>query len=509
VVAALAALAAGALAVGIILATNTGSSQGASPAAKTAGATTVQRRNLVATDTESGTLGYANPQTVYNRMQGTVTWLPAVGQLIKPGHALYDVDNKPVTLFDGSTPAYRTLSSGISDGPDVKELNRDLVKMGFDPTHEITVNDTWQTGTTDAINRWQASLGEPQTGSITLGQVVFLPGDQRVTSVDAVLGSTGSSSGSGSSGGGSGSGSSAASSTAGTAAPHPLFASLETTTPTRTPPPTTNPSSGCKPKARKSKCTPSSEAALLALLKAETAELQKSLASSGHGTTGGVPGASAGGSSAGRGGASGSAPAAGAMGAPARSGTSASGSGASASSASAGAAAEPILETSSNRLDVVVDLDATKQSEAEVGEPVTVQMPSGSVVNGRITKVSPIAQNSGSSSGSGGSSSGSSGSSSGTPSATIPVTIQLRGRVPASGLDQAAVSVNFEQQKASGVLSVPVTALLATAGGGYAVQEAAPPHRLIPITPGLFAAGYVQISGAHIYSGLQVTNSQG
>ena len=59
------------------------------------------------------------------------------------------------------------------------------------------------------------------------------------------------------------------------------------------------------------------------------------------------------------------------------------------------------------------------------------------------------------------------------------------------------------------MLSVPVTALLATAGGGYAVQEAAATHRLIPVTPGLFAAGYVQISGAGVYSGLQVTDSQG
>jgi hypothetical protein len=136
-------------------------------------------------------------------------------------------------------------------------------------------------------------------------------------------------------------------------------------------------------------------------------------------------------------------------------------------------------------------------------------MPSGGVVNGKITQVSPIAQSSSSSAGSGSSSSGSNGNSSSTPSATIPVTIELGGRVPASGLDQAAVSVNFEQQKANRVLSVPVTALLATAGGGYAVQEAAPPHRLVPITPGLFAAGYVQISGSQIYPGLQVTDSQG
>jgi hypothetical protein len=32
---------------------------------------------------------------------------------------------------------------------------------------------------------------------------------------------------------------------------------------------------------------------------------------------------------------------------------------------------------------------------------------------------------------------------------------------------------------------------------------------LLAVTPGLFAAGDVQISGADIYPGLQVTDSQG
>ena len=69
--------------------------------------------------------------------------------------------------------------------------------------------------------------------------------------------------------------------------------------------------------------------------------------------------------------------------------------------------------------------------------------------------------------------------------------------------------MNFAQAEATGVLSVPVTALLATAGGGYAVQEAGAPHSLIPVTTGLFAAGYVEISGPGVHPGLAVTDSQG
>ena len=57
----------------------------AADARSAAGSATVERRNLVQTDTESGTLSYAGPQTVYDRLSGTITSLPNVGQVIRPG----------------------------------------------------------------------------------------------------------------------------------------------------------------------------------------------------------------------------------------------------------------------------------------------------------------------------------------------------------------------------------------------------------------------------------------
>ena len=89
------------------------------------------------------------------------------------------------------------------------------------------------------------------------------------------------------------------------------------------------------------------------------------------------------------------------------------------------------------------------------------------------------------------------------------MTITPQGHHTGAGLDQAVVSVNFTQAVANNVLTVPVTALLATGGGNYAVQEVAAPQELIPVTTGLFAAGDVQISGPGIYPGLHVTDSQG
>ena len=224
------------------------------------------------------------------------------------------------------------------------------------------------------------------------------------------------------------------------------------------------------------------------------AELKSAKSSAGKSSTGssGSSGVSARSGGGGGGSASSSA---------ASSGSGSSSSGSSASAASGAASADPILGTSSTDLVVTVDLDATKQSEAVLHEPVTVELPDGSTVNGKITAVSPIAQST--------SSSSTASTSASAPSATIPVTVSLQKHTDTSALDQAAVSVNFEEQVANNVLSVPVTALLATQGGGYAVQEASVPHKLIPVTPGLFAAGYVQISGPDVQAGMQVTDSQG
>jgi Putative peptidoglycan binding domain len=516
----LGALALVAVAVGLIVSAEVpGTSRGANSPSPSSGAATVERRDLVQTDTESGTLGYASPATVYNRVSGTITWLPSVGQEVKPGGTLYKVDNSPVVLFDGTTPAFRDLSAAVSDGPDVAELNRNLVNLGF-ADGEIALDDTWQPGTTDAVERWQASLGETETGVITLGQVIFLPGPQLITTVDTVLGSTGGAGGSGASGSGasgSGSGSSTGASLEGSA-PRPEFVSLTTTTttpasgttgptgPTGPQGPTSSPNGRGPGGGGASSSSTLQLKALIALLQAEIAELKSEKRSASTLSASPARAGSAASTSGARGGGGGGA-------SSSAGGGSASGSGAGGSSAAGGASgagsqAEPIMQTTSTQEVVTVQLDATKQSEAVVGEAVTVQLPDGSTTDGKITQVSPVAQSSSSSSGSGAGGAAAGGSSS-SPSATIPVTITLTGHTRLSGLDQAAVSVNFAQQRATGVLSVPVTALIATQGGNYAVQTATTPHRLIPVTPGLFAAGYVQISGQGIYPGLQVTDSQG
>jgi hypothetical protein len=107
--------------------------------------------------------------------------------------------------------------------------------------------------------------------------------------------------------------------------------------------------------------------------------------------------------------------------------------------------------------------------------------------------------------------SGASGQGSGTSPAAIPVTISIgTTRIPA-GLDQAPVQVSITQQRDRNVLAVPVTALLALPGGGYAVRLGDPARRLIPVTTGLFdyATGVVEVTGRGLAAGQVVEVAQG
>ncbi|HEY7199856.1 MAG TPA: hypothetical protein VIC57_06580, partial [Candidatus Dormibacteraeota bacterium] len=54
------------------------------------------------------------------------------------------------------------------------------------------------------------------------------------------------------------------------------------------------------------------------------------------------------------------------------------------------------------------------------------------------------------------------------------------------------------------VLTVPVAALLALPGGGYAVETADGRHRRIPVRTGVFSHGLVEVSGAGLTDGLRV-----
>jgi peptidoglycan hydrolase-like protein with peptidoglycan-binding domain len=145
------------------------------PAAPPVTVATVVRTGLTATVLTSGTLGYAATDPVVNQLAGTYTALPAPGQAIRPGQDLYRVDNLPVVLMRGGTPAWRAFTPGMTGGPDVTELQRNLIALGYAAGLLAAPTGQYDALTEDAVFRWQQAAGYPVTGEIDLGQVDFLP----------------------------------------------------------------------------------------------------------------------------------------------------------------------------------------------------------------------------------------------------------------------------------------------------------------------------------------------
>ena len=368
-----------------------GSGEGRGAGPKAAGRTaTVQRRDLVQREDVDGTLGYAGSHTVIHRLatgsgsggdgagkgggsrqspgggsgsggsgggstgSGTVTALAREGSVVKAGGQLYRVDNRPVILMYGSTPAYRSLGLGSADGPDVRQLERNLVALGFGAG--VTVDRHFSAATAAAVMRWQKSLGMRRSGGVEAGRVVFLPGPQRIGNREVGVGQT-------------------------------LAAGAE------------------------------------------------------------------------------------------------------------------VVATTSTRRVVVVDLDVAKQDLVRRGDRVTVTLPDGSTVDGRVSRVGRVARKKGGSGGDGGDAGG--GGDDG--ELVVSVSVVLGSLKGTARLDRAPVTVGIAQETKRDALAVPVAALLARPGGGYGVEVVAGGRRrVVTVETGLFADGLVEISGRGVREGVKV-----
>jgi peptidoglycan hydrolase-like protein with peptidoglycan-binding domain len=174
------------IAAGVLMLVLGGSGSGAATGSTAGGATgTVERRTLAERLTATGTIGYAGETTVLARLSGTVTALPAIGEVVRRGEPLYALAGEPVLLMYGAVPAYRTLAEGVAKGKDVEQLERNLESLGYSPG---VVDDHFTYATAAAVTAWQEDLGLEATGEVELGRVAFLRGPQRVTELEATLG---------------------------------------------------------------------------------------------------------------------------------------------------------------------------------------------------------------------------------------------------------------------------------------------------------------------------------
>jgi peptidoglycan hydrolase-like protein with peptidoglycan-binding domain len=161
----------------------TGGTEPASAGPRALPTVPVTQGDLVATLQQPGRLGYSGSYTVVGQRPGTVTATPGPGQVIKRGQQVYAVDQRPIPLFYGSLPFYRSLSAG-SEGADVRQLERNLDALGY----HLTVDDRYTSGTARAVRHWQEDLGVPETGTVAPGDAVVAPGEVRVGSVNLLVG---------------------------------------------------------------------------------------------------------------------------------------------------------------------------------------------------------------------------------------------------------------------------------------------------------------------------------
>jgi hypothetical protein len=334
---------------------------GSTPTSVRVATAAVVRTDLASTTQMSGTLGYAGSYAVTGQRAGTVTAEPQPGQVITRGQPAYEVDSTPVYLFYGARPSWRSLAPGVTEGPDVRQLEQNLTALGFADPADLTVDDTFTWATGEAIRRWQQATGQTDTGQLALGAVTYQPGPLRVVGVSVALG-----------------------------APAP-------------------------------------------------------------------PGL-------------------------------------------------PVLAATSTTPIVTVAVPPAQTFLIHARDMVTVTLPAGNDTPGRVESVSSVATGAPDASGPGGSSGSGSGSGSGgAGQATVAARVTLTHPADAANLDQAPVTVNVTDRAVTGVLAVPITALVALAGGGYGVYvDAAETRRLVGVTPGLFATTLVEVTAPGLHIGDQV-----
>ena len=148
----------------------------------------------------------------------------------------------------------------------------------------------------------------------------------------------------------------------------------------------------------------------------------------------------------------------------------------------------PVLATSSADTSVAVALPAEDQGILAAGDTVTVILPDNRRVPATVTEVGTVASQT-----QGG-------------DATFEVTVLLDDPSAAAGLDEAPVDVEVVTDSRLDVLAVPVTALVALAEGGYAVEVEQPDGsvRVAAVEPGFYSSGLVEITSGAVNAGDRV-----
>ncbi|MER6915323.1 peptidoglycan-binding protein [Streptomyces sp. NPDC000594] len=177
-------LAAAALGAGALVYGGGGTGSGNGAGERPPATTTITRADLIQSETVDGRIDFAQHRPVRPAVAGTVTVAAVKGATVRRGQALYELDDKPVSLLYGPVPAFREMKVG-SRGSDVLQLERNLAALGHGAG--VLVDPFYDEATEAAVERWQKTLNRTPTGRVGLGHVVFQPEEVTVVRADAAL----------------------------------------------------------------------------------------------------------------------------------------------------------------------------------------------------------------------------------------------------------------------------------------------------------------------------------
>ena len=157
-----------------------------------------------------------------------------------------------------------------------------------------------------------------------------------------------------------------------------------------------------------------------------------------------------------------------------------------------------LFTASSSRQIVSANLKLSDQALGVVGNSVTIRLPgSAKSTTGTISAVEPPTDKPGDTSSS---------NKEASKERIVPVTITPDDPSALEGLQEASVSLGFTSESRSGVLSVPLGALVALSADQFGVEvvDEAGSITRVPVTVGLFAGDRVEVSGDGIAEGQRV-----
>jgi peptidoglycan hydrolase-like protein with peptidoglycan-binding domain len=147
------------------------------------------------------------------------------------------------------------------------------------------------------------------------------------------------------------------------------------------------------------------------------------------------------------------------------------------------AAAGVLLKWTGTARVVDIDLDTDYADLVRPGAAAVVELPDGGKAPAKVTGIGTPTSNA---RGDG---------------ATVPVELTVTDQRKLGRYQIATIKVELAAETHANVLAVPVEALVARPGGGYAVVTGG---RYLPVKTGMFADSYVEISGAGVVAGLTV-----